>query len=71
MIDTLDLHGIKHSDVPTAVIHFIEDHWLDDEDTEIIIGHSTPMFNIVTCILADYKFGFVTNLDRTKLLITK
>lgn len=72
----LDLHGIRHEDAKSEVIHFIEDNWAIDEEVEIITGYSIQMKSIVEKILDEYKldyrigdyFGFDTSYIRTKLI---
>jgi len=56
----LDLHGIKHDEVPNMVKRFIEDHWTDyGEQLEIITGHSPRMRLIAGTVLLDYKLKYV------------
>lgn len=72
----LDLHGIRHGDVRSEVIHFIEDNWAINEEVEIITGYSPQMKSIVEEVLNEYKldykigdfFGFNTSYIRTKLV---
>lgn len=51
----IDLHGIRHEDVKSNVIRFIEEHWDDDSELEIITGNSSRMQGIVINILDEYK----------------
>lgn len=54
----LDLHGIRHEDVRSEVIHFIEDNWAIGEEVEIMTGNSTQMKSIVEEILNEYKLDY-------------
>jgi len=54
----LDLHGVKHEDVRSKVIRFIEDNWNYSEDLEVITGHSVKMQNIVVNVLVEYKLSY-------------
>ena len=51
----LDLHGVRHEDARRSVIKFIENHWDDDSELEIITGNSLKMQGIVLNILDEYK----------------
>lgn len=50
----IDLHGIKHEDVPRILIRCIEDNWGCDEFLEVITGHSPQMKKIVFKIASEY-----------------
>jgi DNA-nicking Smr family endonuclease len=51
----LDLHGIKHRDVPEVLDSFVWDCIkFNIEQAEIITGNSTEMKTIVKNILMDY-----------------
>jgi len=54
-MDKLDLHGIRHEDVPRVVIRFIEAHWDEEGEFEIITGNSWRMKEIVYDILREYE----------------
>ena len=55
----LDLHGIRHADVKQLVIQFIEDNWeSEEEDFEIITGHSANMKGIVLNVLDEYNLQY-------------
>jgi DNA-nicking Smr family endonuclease len=54
----LDLHGIKHEDVRSKLIRFIEDLWQTDTAVEIITGHSPEMKSIVIEVLREYKLEY-------------
>lgn len=57
-MDKLDLHRIRHEDVDSKVIRFIEKYWDSDEEVEIITGYSSKMKNIVIKILEEYKLEY-------------
>lgn len=54
----IDLHGIKHENVRSQLIRFIEDLWGTDERVEIITGHSNEMKTIVIEVLKEYKLEY-------------
>ncbi len=58
MLHKLDLHGVRHDDVKSKVINFIEDNWNSEEDLEIITGHSSKMKGIVLNVLDEYKLPY-------------
>lgn len=52
---TLDLHGIKHANVFSAVDKFIGNEVMKGtREVAIITGYSKPMKKIVNEVLADY-----------------
>ena len=53
---TLDLHGLRHSEVDIACHAFINEHW--GHEMRIITGNSAFMKNIVCEILIFYKLDF-------------
>ena len=53
---TLDLHGIKHKDVPTIVDKFIGTHLMNNTyHIQIITGRSEKMKHLVSRVLDDYE----------------
>lgn len=58
MMDKLDLHGIKHQDVRSMAIRFVEKYWDTDTEVEIITGHSERMKSIVKEVLDEYKLEY-------------
>lgn len=55
MKNKLDLHGVRHHQVPREVDKFIGEHLLRGTgEVSIIIGHSEEMKNIVNQTLGDY-----------------
>jgi len=54
----LDLHRLKHEDARRAVIRFIEEHWDDGSELEIITGNSIKMKGIVLNVLDEYKMTY-------------
>lgn len=55
MNKVLDLHGLKHEQVPRIVDKFIGDHiQLETDFISIITGHSLRMKEIVAHVCKDY-----------------
>jgi len=54
----LDLHRVRHENVPRIVVSFIEDHWNSRLEAEIITGNSPAMRKIVEDILKEYKLTY-------------
>jgi len=54
----LDLHKTKHIDAKRIVIRFIEAHWTENAELEIITGNSLKMKGIVIDILEEYKLTY-------------
>lgn len=62
---SLDLHGVRHSNVSREVDKFIGKHLMNgSNEVEIIIGMSESMKNIVDSTLSDYglesEYDFLT-----------
>jgi len=57
-LNKIDLHGIKHEDVRSEVIHFIEANWNSNKAVEIITGRSKDMIAIVEEVLNEYKLDY-------------
>ena len=56
---TLDLHGVKHADVPRLVDQFIwEQMNKKSREVEIITGVSQTMKDVVIKNLKDYEFNY-------------
>lgn len=56
---TLDLHGVKHADVPKLMDQFIwEQMNKKSKEIEIITGLSQTMKQVVIKNLRDYEFNF-------------
>ena len=56
---TLDLHGVKHADVPRLVDQFIwEQMNKKSREVEIITGISQTMKDVVIKNLKDYEFNY-------------
>ena len=70
-MNSLDLHGIKHIDVPRKVDEFIWDAMSSNKkEVEIITGLSEEMKKIVISTLNDYNLTCETDLlNKGKLLI--
>lgn len=49
----LDLHGVRHCDVPDALHRFLTKHW-DKSKVNIITGHSDAMRSIIRTELVIY-----------------
>tara|TARA_B100001250_G_C19787132_1_gene784721 strand:+ start:1442 stop:1690 length:249 start_codon:yes stop_codon:yes gene_type:complete len=56
-IPKLDLHGLKHSEVPLLVENFIM-KYQNDLPLEIITGNSDNMKSIVVSTLKEYNFNY-------------
>ena len=54
----IDLHTLKHEDARRAVIHFIEDHWNEEAELEIITGNSAAMRGLVMNVLDEYNLTY-------------
>ena len=54
----LDLHSVKHDDVPREVIRFIEENLYSEQDLEIVTGNSFKMQEIVVDILDEYMLEY-------------
>lgn len=66
----LDLHGVRHQDVPRKVDQFLGEHLLKGTtEVKVIVGHSKKMEEIVNSTLRDYNltsqptFGSTTTLS--------
>ena len=56
---TLDLHGVKHADVPRLLDQFIwEQMNKKSREVEIITGISQTMKDVVIKNLKDYEFNY-------------
>lgn len=53
-IVTLDLHGVRHEEVPRQVDLFVNAQWGSGKNLKIITGNSHKMKAIVTQTLAPY-----------------
>lgn len=52
---TLDLHGIRHSDVDRLVENFV---LLEDLPVKIIIGNSPDMQSLTTAVIERHELGW-------------
>ncbi len=50
----LDLHGVRHRDVPEAVHRFVNDHWASGWRLRIVTGGSDEMRRLVLGVLLMY-----------------
>ena len=68
---TLDLHGVRHKEVPRKVDQFIGYHLTNgSREVNIIVGHSDRMKEIVDETLMDYNLkSEYTFLSKTTLLV--
>ncbi len=71
MTNSLNLHGVRHAEVPRKVDLFIGDHLMKgNSEVEIIIGNSDEMKKIVDNTLKDYGLDSEYNfLTKSKLNI--
>ena len=68
MQNKLDLHGVKHVDVPKEVDSFVGTHLQKGtREVSIIIGHSDKMKHIVDKTLEDY--GMKSEYQQKSLLL--
>lgn len=51
----LDLHRLRYEDARRATIRFIEEHWHESSELEIITGNSEGMKDVVKQVLKEYK----------------
>jgi len=67
----LDLHGVRHQEVPRKVDQFIGYHLGKGvSEVNIIVGHSDRMKEIVDVTLKDYNLNSeYTFLSKTTLLV--
>lgn len=54
----LDLHKKRHEEARRAVIHFIERHWNESAELEIVTGNSTRMRGMVLNTLDEYGLSY-------------
>jgi len=54
----LDLHRVRHTDAKSKVIRFVEEHWNEPTELEIITGNSIKMRGIVFNVLDEYKMTY-------------
>ena len=67
---TLDLHGLRHSQVEEVLHIFVNDNW--GHEMRIITGNSAYMKNIVCEVLIFYKLDFtLDNLYNMGYIIIK
>jgi hypothetical protein len=53
-----DLHRLRHEDARREVIRFVEEHWNEEAELEIITGNSARMQDVVTEVLKEYKLFY-------------
>lgn len=53
-----DLHRLRHEDAKREVIRFVEEHWNEEAELEIITGNSSRMRGVVMNILDEYKMTY-------------
>ena len=69
---TLDLHGVKHSEVPRLVDQFLwEQINKKSREVEIITGLSTTMREIVINNLKDYDFTYNDEFKNPGKIVVK
>jgi len=54
----LDLHRVRHADAKSKVIRFVEEHWNEPAELEIVTGNSIKMRGIVLNTLDEYKMTY-------------
>jgi DNA-nicking Smr family endonuclease len=70
-MNTLDLHGVKHSDVQTILDQFLwENMKKNEKEVSIITGISDQMKRIVKECISDYNMLYVDDfLNPGKIII--
>ena len=58
VMEKLNLHRTKHSEVERKVIRFIEDNWGSGEEADMVTGNSDRMRGIVINILGEYGLNY-------------
>jgi hypothetical protein len=54
----IDLHRMRHEDARRAVIRFVEDHWNEEAELEIVTGNSDKMRGVVMNVLGEYNLTY-------------
>jgi len=54
----LDLHRMRHEDARRAVIRFVEAHWIEPAELEIVTGNSIKMKHLVMGVLDEYNLTY-------------
>ena len=54
----VDLHNLNYEEARWRVIRFIEDHWGDKSELEIITGNSQEIQGMVMNILMEYNLPY-------------
>lgn len=63
---SLDLHGVRHADVPREVDKFIGSHLMGGTKSVVIItGNSDTMKSIVAKTLGDYGLNYTETMLNT------
>ena len=60
---TLDLHGIRHDEVPDVIAKFLWKHWGYKDDLHIITGNSCIMRYAVLKVLEMYNTRKIESND--------
>jgi DNA-nicking Smr family endonuclease len=58
----LDLHGLRHEEAKRAVIRFVEDNWNNEQEAQIVTGHSKKMKEVVMNVLDEYKLNWTNQI---------
>lgn len=71
-MDSLDLHGIRHLDVPNKIDQFLwESMKKNKKEVHIITGHSQIMKNLVRNTLYDYNMNYEVDFINPGTLLVK
>ena len=72
-MEKLDLHGLNYDEARRETIKFIEKHWDNFINLEIVTGHSIQMQNVVSGVLDEYKLtysiGGFLGIDQSYILV--
>lgn len=58
LVKRLDLHRMHHEEARRAVIQFIEDHWNQSTELEIVTGNSLKMRGIAINVIEEYDLPY-------------
>ncbi len=62
-VHRLDLHGLHYDDARRSTIRFVELHWGNNVEVEIITGNSGKMKDVIVEVLEEYKLEYRTGRE--------